>query len=65
MLTFTSDDWAYVKENLETHLKNKRALLENPDKSYREVLEARSCVNLLKTLLNLPESARLTPANKG
>jgi hypothetical protein len=65
MLNFNSDDWKFVKEQLESHLANQRDLIENPAKTYREVLEARGKIQILKTLLNLPISIQQISANQG
>lgn len=64
-VTFTSDDWKYFKQEMEDLLANKRAFLENREKTWREVVEARAQISLLKTFLAMPENVARFPANKG
>ena len=64
-VSFTSDDWKYIEDEMKTHLQKQRALMENSDKSYRQLLEARAKIEILKTLLDLPKFAQQISANRG
>lgn len=63
MLNFQSDDWTYVKSEIEKLLANHRRALEQ-DQTYKEVIASRAKIEILKTLLNLPEAVARLPATK-
>ena len=60
-VNFKSEDWEYVRVIVERTLENQRAILENPEKTYKEKLVANGQVLLAKTLLNLPQSLNILP----
>jgi len=64
-LTFQSDDWLYLKKECEDYLAKYRQELEQSSTSYISTIEARAKVQLLKTLLKLPETVRNFPQSKG
>lgn len=64
-VTFLTDDWKYTESAMKDHLVKQRALLENSGKTWRELIEARAKIEILKTLLDLPKFTQQTSANRG
>lgn len=65
-VSFTSDDWKFTEDQIKDHLVKQRGLLENSGKTWRELIEARAKIEILKTLLDLPKFiAQQTSANRG
>lgn len=56
MINFNEEVWKLVVQRCEEQLANQRAILELPERSYKEKLIANGQVMALKTLLKLPES---------
>lgn len=64
MVNFRSEDWIYVKSEIERLLQNQRDVLENPAKTYKEKLLANGQVLVLKTLLQLPQTTEFAAKGK-
>lgn len=60
-VNFQSDDWDFVKAELDKSLAKQRSMLEQAE-TWREFLEARAKIQVIKTFLALPESVKLFPA---
>jgi hypothetical protein len=61
-LDFKSQDWLYVKEQIEELLKNQRSFLEQPDRTSKERIFTVGQIYALKKILALPQAL---PAAKG
>lgn len=58
---YTSDDWYYIKSQLEKQLSNARDMLENKSTNPEDTAFYRGRVALAKEILNLPEIGKLLP----
>lgn len=57
---FSTDDWKYVKDQLEKKLKSAREGLEQPDCTPEATLIFRGRIALAKEILKLPDTVLLT-----
>ncbi len=56
MISFKSDEWKLVVEELDKHLNNARSILENKETTPEDTAFYRGRIALAKELLRLPET---------
>lgn len=62
-VSYTTDDWKYVKLIVEGYLKNAREMIEQKSTGPEDTAFYRGRITLAKDILKLPELKELTPAN--
>lgn len=58
-VTFRSDDWLYVKEQLDGKKSRWLEELADPKKTYKEIVKLQGKIEAIKDVLKLPEMAAL------
>lgn len=63
-VSFDSETWKYVEDRLNKLLNQQKDVLSNYDSTYKDVMRAQGYTAALKTLLELPQTAKLIAATK-